>query len=135
MIEAKVPKDIRMYETKILGPLTLRQAITVVCMGVTAFLTYGLCCGTLGLSIDAFIYVGIIPSALVGFIGLWTIDGVHLEKYIKTVLVYNFLAPGVRKPRKQIYKYNAVNEMKLTPKELKRRKNIIDKDPQYKAYL
>ena len=27
MIEAKMPKDIRVYETKLIGPLTLRQTI------------------------------------------------------------------------------------------------------------
>lgn len=27
MIEAKMPKDIRVYETKLIGPLTLRQML------------------------------------------------------------------------------------------------------------
>lgn len=34
MIEAKMPKDIRVYETKLIGPLTLRQTI---CLCVAIF--------------------------------------------------------------------------------------------------
>ena len=42
MIETKVPKDIRVYKTKIIGPLSFRQLIClIVAVIVDGFLYFG----------------------------------------------------------------------------------------------
>lgn len=39
MLEAQIPKDIRKYESKLIGPFTLRQTITFVIAGVLGYLS------------------------------------------------------------------------------------------------
>ena len=49
MIEAKMPKDIRVYETKLIGPLTLRQTICLcvaIFVDIVLYVLYlYMCCG------------------------------------------------------------------------------------------
>lgn len=135
MIEAKMPKDIRVYETKLVGPLTARNTVCLVIAGVVAYLTYSIWCGILGMSLNSFFYVGtftVIPPLAFGWI---SIEGMHLETYIKKIVIYNYLVPGYRKPKKIIYKYKAGKKAPMSSKEMKRRKKILDSDPQYKRYL
>ena len=40
MIETKMPKDIRAYKTKLIGPFTGRQAICVVIAGIVFIIFY-----------------------------------------------------------------------------------------------
>ena len=57
MIEAKVPKDIRVYETKLVGPLTGREVVCSALMLTSAIITYNICCNVFGMSLDMFICV------------------------------------------------------------------------------
>ena len=135
MIEAKVPKDIRVYETKFVGPLTVRNTVCLVIAGIVVYLTYNICCGLLGMSLNSFFYVGIFTAMPPLAFGWVSIEGMHLETYIKKIVIYNYLVPAYRKPKKIIYKYKAEKKNPLSSKELKRRKKILDNDPQYKKYL
>ena len=122
MIEAKMPKDIRVYETKLVGPLTARNTVCLVIAGVVAYLTYNICCGMLGMSLNSFFYVGIFTSMPPLAFGWISIEGMRLEAYIKKIIIYNYLAPGYRKQKKIIYKYKAGEKAPMSSKELKRRK-------------
>lgn len=135
MIEAKVPKDIRVYETKLVGPFTLRNTICLTLAIVAALITYNVCCEILGFSVDVFIYIGTIVTLPFLAFGWITIEGMHLEKYIKTIVIYNFLVPADRKQKKIIYKFKEEKKNALSAKEIKRRKKILESDPQFKKYL
>ena len=42
MIETKMPKDIRSYKTKLIGPFTMRQLACIAVMGVVDIILYSL---------------------------------------------------------------------------------------------
>ena len=52
MIEAKVPKDIRSYKTKMIGPLTLRQFLCIFIIGIMDFAIYSYIIKPLHINID-----------------------------------------------------------------------------------
>lgn len=133
MIEMPIPNDIRKYESKFLGPFTLRQFV----------------CGipTLAIFLLVLIFVPIedtftkmliatipaLPFILCGFI---KIQGLPFEKFARTVFVSQILAPV-----KRVYKTDNTYKNKKTQnqknkKEIEKRakKRFSEKDKEKRAF-
>ena len=137
MIEVGLPKDIRKYKTKVVGPFTVRQTVGLI---------VGLGLGFIGnriassLSSDAKIFMTMlfgVPGVLIGWI---TMYGMSFEKYFNVIITNTFLIP-----RKILYKTNPCQgeisklekEMELLAKNKKKKikpfKNP-SKNPDYIKY-
>ncbi len=94
MIIMPVPKDVRDFKPKFIGPLTKPQFVSLAVAGVVAVLLYG----TIGkiMNRDVFtIILGIIciPIVACGFI---TVRSMTLPIYVRDVMIRNMLAPSLR---------------------------------------
>lgn len=108
MLEAQIPKDIRKYETKLVGPFTTRQIIFVIIACVLAYITYIFTKAPEGCVLVA------IPPVVFGYIKPY---GMPLEKFIKTAFISNVLSP-----KNRLYKVNnifAKCKGKMKPMDLK----------------
>ncbi len=119
MLEIEMPKDIKNYEPKILGPLTLRQ---LVCLGIASsygipfiLLTHG--------DIVVRIMIGLmlmIPVLLCGWLKIYNEP---FEKFLIIIIINKFI-----KPSKRVYKIKEIkfeNETEtVLVKKVKRTKNI-----------
>ena len=128
MIEVKVPKDIRKYQTKIVGPFTGRNVIGLAIGLAGGGLIYTLCKGAVS---DVKIFgamVGAIPGIAIGWINL---HGMPFEQYAKIAFVNTFLIP-----RKIVYKTNNIFDVKepVDPKAQKKKKKYVCKNPEFKKY-
>ena len=122
MIETKMPKDIRSYKTKLIGPFTMRQLVCVAVMGVVDIILYSLVIQPLQLSTEFIIYGLILIDVPIGAFGWIEPQGLPLERYLKDVLLRSFIAPIKRKPIKVLYEEVQVNEKK-DKKKKKAKKN------------
>lgn len=103
-IEMEIPKDIRKYEAKLIGPLTLRQLICGVPAAAIAVITFttlikyipeDLCIILVMLTVS--------PLILCGWVKIYDMP---FEKFAKTVIVSSILSPRRRK-------YKTVNVYEL----------------------
>ena len=135
MIEFKVPKDIRVYETKVFGPLTLRQTLCVLGMIVFDLTVYFGVLKPLHLKVELAIYLFLIPNVLIGLFGWMKPNGVPFEKWLKGFLINTFIAPTRRKVSNVIVKMEAP---KISKKEAKKAEKNLKKEvknhPEWKAY-
>lgn len=107
MIEVSILKDIRAYETKLIGPLSLRSTILAGVAGLGAYIAYFVQNNLLGITpMSIFIAIGALPGAM--FLVLKPC-GLPLEKYIKSAFVDAVLAPKYR-PYKQEFTYDKINK-------------------------
>lgn len=103
MIDGKMPKDIRVYKTKIVGPLTGRQMICLALMGVIDLILYKLVITPYELPREFIIYGLIFIDLPIAALGWIEPQGMTLEKYIWNVVVRYLLSPAKRKPKCMIY--------------------------------
>ena len=96
MIGVRVPKDIRKYETRVIGPLSLRQTI---CGGIAIGLCvvfYQFVSKPLGLSQDAMFFgcflVAIVPL-LIGWVKPY---GINFEDFAKVAITTSVVFPAIR---------------------------------------
>ena len=122
MIEIEIPKDIRKYESKLVGPLTTRQTICAVITCATAFCIYKV---TAFLPSDfRFILVGICvtPFLLLGWVKPY---GMKFEQFVSTAFVSTIISPKHRK-------YKTINayapEINKDDKSKKKKKKKINKE-------
>lgn len=130
MIERDIPRDIRKYESKFIGPFTLRQSI---CFGIASVLGVG------AYLLQRSIWPDSEPSFMVSFIlgtppilfGWLKPQGMKLEEFIKSVFVTTVLSP-----RNRIYKTNNYFEQCLDkPKNTKKQKKKVKKtEIEYMSY-
>ncbi len=128
MIEIRVPKDIRKYKTKIVGPFTARN---IVGLGI------GLACGGLSFAIlksapsDVKLFVVMIfaiPGILIGWANFY---GMPFEEYAKVAIINNFLTP-------QKILYKTKNEFDVPAPNVsnkkKKKEKFKSKNPEFKKY-
>ena len=137
MIEGQVPKDIRKYEAKLLGPFTTRQVIFGVVAAVVAYAVYGICKGPLGSS-NAITACMIFSMPILSFAFIKPY-GMPLEKFIQTAFVSNVMAPRVRKYKTNNHFKQIEESFKpMGEKEYKKRKKKDRRkaktDDQYMSY-
>lgn len=103
MIEAKMPKDIRQYKTKLIGPFTGRQAACVAIMIAVDLILYSTVAAPLKLSMNMMIYGLLIVDIPIALFGWYEPHEVPLEKYIKNIWLRTFTAPRKRLPKRILY--------------------------------
>ncbi len=93
MIEKNIPQDITKYETKLIGPFTLRQAVFIIPALGAGIGTYFLVRNALGESAIPVAMLACLPFVLFGFVKIY---GMPFEKYLKAVFISRFVAPTHR---------------------------------------
>ena len=137
MLEAQIPKDIRKYETKLVGSFTLRQLICFIVGCLAAFLVYKLASALNLGEVKMFLtFLAAAPAIAFGWIKPY---GMKLEDFARTALISNFLAP-----KERIYKTNnsmrvaSVKLEKMSQKDYKKRmekeKKLAKENDKYIAY-
>ena len=127
MIETKVPKDIRVYETKIIGPFTIRQAVCFLLLVVLDILIYSFVITPLEIPADYSIYLLCLVDLPIAAFGFVKIMDAPLEKYLGMILISSVLSPSKRKAEKKIISQKAKKKKKVTARERKRH-------PEYRAF-
>jgi len=124
MIEREIPKDIRKYESKFVGPFTLRQTICVVIAAVCSLLTYNTVGKLFIQDVRAFLcFVSAVPGVAFGWIKPY---GMSLENFLQVVIITMFLAPT-----KRVYKTINLHDIKTSAennaekKEKQRREKAV----------
>jgi hypothetical protein len=120
MIEAQIPKDIRKYESKLVGPFTLRQLICFIIACVLALLAFRILKPLIGSSNASTIclIIGIPPIAF-GWVKPY---GMTLEKFLQSALIGNVLAPKKRKYKtRNTFRKVETKLEKMNDKEFKKR--------------
>lgn len=135
MIETRVPKDIRQYESKIIGPLTTRQ---LVCVSLSAAAAIGLFSifKTFGLPTEYTIYIVVICILPIMAFAV-KIDGMKMEVYLRDVVMNYFMSPKIRYESKDITELSTHHDPQTKSeikKDIKRRKKIAKKNPEFRAY-
>lgn len=136
MVETKVPKDVRAYKTKIIGPFTMRQLICIAAAVAFDFVLY-----LIVTALDVHLNMRLVIYGLV-FINLpilafmLEIQGMPLEQYLSKVALANFVKPTKRKMQNLLYEDQ--KKKPLTSKEKKNREKLIahigHKNPELKAF-
>lgn len=102
MIETKIPKDIRVYKTKVIGPFTLRQTVCVILAAGVDVLLCIFFFRRMGIALDiAFPFFVLIDTPIL----LFTREpyGIPMEKYLVNVLWKNIVKPTRRKEITKLY--------------------------------
>lgn len=124
-IEKEIPKDIRKYKPKLIGPFTTRQTlclIPAVVLGVSAFfLLKDLLSSDFCLLLITIIAV---PFILIGWVEPY---GLPFEKFVRTVFVSLVLSPAVRKYKTKRLDVGLSEEINVTANKKKiKKKKITD---------
>lgn len=121
MIEMEIPKDIRKYEAKLIGPLTTRQTVCFV--------------GAAALALSVFFLLDFIPQDVRYFLiilvaapfllcGWYKPYGMPFEKFVQTAFITSVLAPANRKyASKNIYESEIKKVEESNNKKNKNSKN------------
>lgn len=108
-IEIKIPKEVRKYEAKAVGPFTLRQLIClIICLPICVGL-YALVKPYLGVDLAGFTVI--IPAGIGWLFGWYKPYGMKFEKYMKTMFVNSFLAPSKRVYKTENYYADILKEI------------------------
>lgn len=129
-VEVRVPKDIRKYKTKIIGPFTMRQLICLVCAGAVDLLAYGTILSELHLDREITFYALILVDLPI-LLFMTEPDGMKFEVYLKEVVFKMFFYPRYRKIKNVIVPKKTETQKVRTKKELKKLKK---QHPELKAY-
>ena len=130
MLQTTIPKDIRKYEAKLVGPFSTRQTILFVIACVIAYITQGLFKNTIACFIAAS------PAIAFGWVKVY---GQSLEQFIKSAFISNFVAPNKRKYKTVNTFRSATDDFKpiadsQRKKMVKKYKKLAKTNPNYIAY-
>ena len=128
MIEVEIPKDINGYKPKFIGPLTLRNTVSIIITAITA-VPIGFLLGQVFVN-EIALTIAMIIGAPILFCGFKDIYGMPAEKFILMYLKTQVFTPKDRK-YKTYYFYKSflpIQDKKLNDKELKKYKKTKKKD-------
>lgn len=107
MIEMEIPKDIRKYESKLIGPFSTRQTVCVVAAGVFALI---LGKGFTFLPTDMkYMLIGVLCVPILAF-GWIKPYGMKLEQFLSTAITTTLLSP-----KKRLYMTNNIYMSRAKP--------------------
>lgn len=94
MIDIRIPKEVRQYEAKFVGPLTKRQTICAaiglpICVGIYNVLKPYV-------SVDIIGFFLLVPAAIILLFGWVKPYGMKFEQFFFSALRDNFIAPQKR---------------------------------------
>ena len=132
MIEGKVPKDILVYKTKIIGSWSFRQLICVlICVVVDAFLYFVL--SMFHLPSEIFITFGLVIDILIMMFSV-PHQGMYLEVYFKEVILWNINAPSVRLSGRKVETVNRIKDKEKPMTDKKRMEKLLKIHPEFIPY-
>jgi len=105
MIEIEIPKDIRDYEAKLIGPFTTRQLFCAIGLAIGCFGSYKIAVNIFGEDTGLVWLFPAIVAVPLGLIGWYKPYGLPFEKFAKSVFVSMFLAPA-----KRVYKISNLHD-------------------------
>lgn len=108
MIEIRITKEIKEYETKVIGPFNKRQLFCLMLfapMGIFLFLTL-----RKYVSIDVAGLFLIFPAFLIWLFGWHKFYGMKTEEFLSSVFINMFIAP-TRRPYKTENRHEKLMEM------------------------
>lgn len=117
MIQTRVPRDLRSYETKVIGTFTLRQLVSIIFIIVADFVFYNLIIKHMHLSQDIIFWVYFLMDTIPVAFGWWKPMGMRMENYLKYVFCNLFLSPANKAHRKSQFTQIHVE---YTPKEIRK---------------
>lgn len=95
MIEIKVPKEVRAYKEKIIGPFTLRQIVSGLITFPIIIPLFMYLLPRVGQQVSSYISMAIGgPLLLIGF---YEKNGQPFEKYLIQIILFYFVLPQKRK--------------------------------------
>lgn len=95
MVDIEIPRDIRVYESKLVGPFTTRQA---ACVGIGAFSVFTVYNTLKDVMATDFIFgVGFFIMAPLALFGWFRPYGMKLEQFLMTAFISNVVCPKNRK--------------------------------------
>lgn len=95
MIDIRIPKEIRSYEAKFVGPLTMRQTICVAVGLIVCVFVYNICKSFIPR--DLMLFILIFPAAAIFCFGWVKPYGMKFEQFFFSAVRNNFIAPRRRK--------------------------------------
>lgn len=132
MIEGKVPKDILVYKTKVIGSLSFRQLICVlICVVVDAFLYFVL--SMFHLPSEIFITFGLVIDILIMMFSV-PHQGMYLEVYFKEVILWNINAPSIRLSGRKVETVNRIKDKEKPMTDKKRMEKLLKIHPEFIPY-
>lgn len=91
MIEVQVPKDVSVYESPLIGPLTARQTVFVAIAGVVEFVYYNIVQAIApNLDMNTMICIGVLLAAPILYFAVGKPFGMKPETYL-----YYYLLPSL----------------------------------------
>lgn len=100
-------KDVRNYKDKLLGPLSTREVLCLVCGLVTSYIVKSFFFPEMSPLDEKMAYLVILCMLPFGFIGWWKIYGMYIEQYLKSTFITSLA------PRKRVYDNgNSVKKMR-----------------------
>lgn len=133
-IELDIPKDIMAYDTKLVGPLSLRQLVCGVPMvGIMVLFNVAL---TKYISSDVAIFAGLLGALPFMLCGWVKVQGLPFEKFVMSTAKSMFLAPAKRKYVIE-NSFEEENKAILSPpvdKKKAKRKATKSKNPEFRGY-
>lgn len=94
MIEIRVPKEIKQYEAKLIGPLTMRQSVICAIFTPICVLTYHVVRSFA--SFDAACFAVMLPAALIALFGWVRPYGMKMEVFLRSIFINIVIAPSKR---------------------------------------
>ena len=135
MIEAKVPKDIRSYKTKVAGPLSFRQ---LICFGICVVVDvaiFFLIQQPHEYPMSSFLYIYIFIDCIIFSFTLEP-SGMPMEVYLKNVMVKNFFYPTKRRVKTDFS--TETEKVELTNAEKKKKAKELEtkfrQHPEWRMY-
>ena len=120
MLEAPIPKDIRKYEAKLVGPFTTRQLVCFLGGAALAYGTYKLFGTYLGTQTTMVICSIVAAPFLV--MGWYKPYGMPFEKFFKSAFISSVLSPRNRKYKtKNVFDSLADDPKPISKSEYKKR--------------
>lgn len=123
MVTVAMPDDIRQFETKFIGNLTLRQLVCIAIGAVFAIPTALL----IPLDMMRKIIIGVLVEVPFFFAGWAKPQGMHFEIYVIRMIYYYVLTPRVRKVKMENPYYKSYKKI-LDAKEKAKLKKMSDKE-------
>lgn len=132
MIQVEIPKDIRKYESKLIGPLTTRQTICFVIAAAIAIFLYVFVGKYVTTDVLFFIiFVAVSPALLCGWVKPY---GMACEQFVATAFVSLVLSPKIRKYQTQNFFASPKSEISAKEAERKKKYKKRKKSKEFTPY-
>ena len=134
-VQGPVPADIRKYQTKILGPLTLRQIVCIAIAGAIDLVFFQTIQPVLQIPLNSLVYVLMaINLPILAF--TINLNGMTFERFLINVLYKYYVLPTKRKSKKVLYSVQrepVIRKGKEKKEYEQRLKKFLEEHPDCKA--